>query len=106
MFCPQKFDMTPKKITIPVFDARRRFDVELSVNGYKKKRIDGTTKDLLEVVFFRTPVNGFNDKELKRMKEQDPTIVFYLNEDFIPVTGTGSAPFGRANFDLVSLQKQ
>jgi hypothetical protein len=93
----------PKKFTMPVFDGRRRFNVEITINGYKKKNYQGKTQDLLEVVFFRTPVNGFNDKELKRMKEQDPTVVFYLNNDYIPVMGSGSAPFGKANFTLVSL---
>ncbi len=93
----------PDKFTMPVFDGRRRFDVDITINGYKKKKYEGKTQEMLEVVFFRTPVSGFNEKELNRMKDQDPTVVFYLNKDFIPVMGTGSAPFGKANFRLVSL---
>lgn len=93
----------PKKITLPVFDGRRRFDVELTINGYKKKKYDGKKQNLLEIVFFRTPVNGFNDKELVRMKEQDPTVIFYLNNDYIPVMGSGNAPFGSASVELTKL---
>ena len=93
----------PQKFTMPVFDGRRRFEAEITLNGYKKKKYEGKNQDLLEVVFFRTPVNGFNEKELKRMKDQDPTVLFYMNKDLIPIMGSGSAPFGSANFRLVSL---
>lgn len=96
----------PKKVTMPVFDGRRRFDVELTVNGYKKMKYKGKEQQLLQITFFRTAVNGFTDKELARMKEQDPTIIFYLNSDYIPVLGSGSAPFGSANFILSSLSYQ
>jgi hypothetical protein len=97
----------PQKITIPVFDARRRFDVQLTVNGYKKKYYKGKKQQLLEIVFFREPGPGFNDKEIARMKTQDPTVTFYLNEDFLPVLGSGAAPFGRAEFTLTaSCQKE
>ena len=93
----------PQKFTMPVFDGRRRFDVELTINGYKKKKYAGKEEDLLEIVFYRTPVNGFNEKELLRMKQQDPTVIFYLDNNYIPVMGTGSAPFGSANLHRVSL---
>lgn len=92
----------PAKVHMPVFDARRSFDVELNISGYKKVRYQGKQQNMLEVTFFRTPVAGWNEKELARYKQQDPKITFYLNEKFLPTFGTGAAPFGKANFELVS----
>jgi hypothetical protein len=91
----------PQKIVIPSFDGRRRFDVELTVTGYQKKYYKGENEELLEIKFYRVPGAGWNEKELTRFKQQDPTITFYLNKEFIPVFGTGNAPFGTANFELV-----
>jgi hypothetical protein len=93
----------PQKIVIPSFDGRRCFDVELTVTSWQKKYYKGENQELLEIKFFRTPKAGWNEKEMTRYRQQDPNITFYLNKEFIPVFGTGSAPFGQANFELVKL---
>lgn len=95
----------PAKVTMPVFDSRRRFDVELVVNGFKKVTYQGKEQEMLQISFFRTPLVGWNDKELARYKQQDPKITFYLNADYMPAFGSGEAPFGKAIFELVSYCK-
>lgn len=85
---------------IPVFDARRRFDVVINIEGMKTVEFEGEPRDFMHIQFFREPIAGFREKELKRMEDQEPVIDVYLNEDFIPVWGLGTARLGIATIKL------
>ena len=95
----------PAKFTIPVFDAKRRFDVEHVINGYKNINVSGKDRNLLHVQFQRTPIAGFRANELKRMDEHDPVVDVYLDKNFIPVWGYGKAGMGTATIRLAENEK-
>lgn len=90
----------PVKFTVPVYDAKRLFDVEYTINGYQMVNVDNKNHNLLHISFQRKPIAGFRDKELKRMAKQEPVIDAYLNKDFIPVWGLGTAQLGIATIKL------
>lgn len=92
----------PYKITIPIYDAKRLFDAEIYVQGYKLKNIGGKKQNLLHIILKRTPIAGFRPNKLKEMQEGegDPDIEMYLNQDFIPIWGFGKAELGTATITL------
>lgn len=90
----------PATFTLPTYDTKRRFDLEYVIHGYKNIRVEDKVHNLLHVTLQRIPVAGFREKEIKRMKDQEPIIDIYLNDDFIPLWGLGTAGMGTATFKL------
>jgi hypothetical protein len=89
------------KFTIPIFDARRKFDVHFTYNGHQMLKIRDKVRDVIHLTFYRVPVAGFSKNQLERSKEQDPNIEVYLDpQTFVPVWAIGKAPLGSATFVL------
>ena len=95
----------PLQFTIKVFDARRVFNANFSVVGYENKKVDGNKQKLLHITLNRSVIAGFTTKELERIKNFNPTFDLWLNEDYIPVIGSGQAVIGHAEMNLVSACK-
>lgn len=89
------------KFTIPVFDARRKFDLHFTYKGYTTIKIKDTEREVIHVTFYRNPIAGFSANQLERAKGQDPNIDVYLDpKTYIPVWAIGKAPLGSATFVL------
>jgi hypothetical protein len=86
---------------VPTFDAKRRFDVIITIKGYKKIEIGGKMQNLLHINLRREPLAGFREKDLLEMKEEQQTIDFYLNKNLVPVWGSAKAQMGSATIKLV-----
>ena len=95
----------PVKFTTPVFDAKRRFDVEHVIKGYETVNVGGRDQNLLHVQFKRNPIAGFKPNKLKEMAKEDPVVDVYLNADFIPVWGFGKTEMGTATIKLAEAEK-
>jgi hypothetical protein len=87
---------------IPIFDAKRRFDVGLTIQGYETIQFDGKQREFLRINIRRLPIAGYTENDLQEMADEQQNIDFYLNEDFIPVYGVAKAAVGRATIKLVS----
>ena len=93
----------PAKTMVAVYDAKRRFDAEALIVGYKNIHVSNKKQRLLHIKLSRTPIAGFRDNELKRIhniEKGDPDVELYLNEDFIPIWGHAEAGYGTATIKL------
>lgn len=91
----------PQNFAIRIFDSRRVTDLNFKVVGYKQVNINGPKK-LLQVDFDRSPVTGYNKRELEKMKEVNPLINIFVNDDMIPVYAKGQSVIGEIEVKLVS----
>jgi len=91
----------PQKFALRTFDSRRVTDLNFNVTGYKQMKISGRSQKVLEVIFNRTPITGYNKRELEKMKEINPLISIYVNENFVPVYASGQSIIGEINIRLV-----
>jgi len=89
-------------LRIPTYDSKRRFDVICTIKGNKSVMIGGKMQNLLHIHLRREPLAGYTDKDLVEMKEDEQSIDFYLNEDFVPVWGAAKAQMGSATIKLIS----
>jgi hypothetical protein len=89
------------EFTIPVFDARRKFDIHFTYKGHQTLKLHDKDRDVVHVTFYREPIAGFSQNQLDRSKEQDPNIDVYLDpQTYVPVWAIGKAPLGSATFVL------
>ena len=92
----------PQSFSLPVFDSRRRFNVNVNIVGYENKKIDDNMQNVLHIKMDRTAIAGFSPKELDAMKKEEPVFDIYLNDKFIPVWVIGKAQLGYATISLVN----
>lgn len=82
------------QFTIPMFDGRRRSELQFEVKG---KRKDGTLHLTMREIF----IAGYTGREQSDRAERDITIHIYLDpETLIPVGGLGVSIIGQADGKL------
>ena len=79
-----------KKFTVPMYDGRRRSELQFEVLG---KRKDGTLEVTLKEIF----IAGYTKREQQERSKRDITVHIYLDpKTYIPVGGEGQSPLGTA----------
>lgn len=91
----------PQKFTIKMFDGRRVSSLGFDVIGYQNMNIGAKSMKLLKVTMTRTAISGFNKKELDSLKNSDPVIDIYADDNFIPVYAAGHALIGEFTIEKV-----
>ena len=92
----------PQKFSIKMFDGRRVSNLSFNIIGYQDRKIDGKVMKLLKITMDRVPLAGFNIKELSKLKEYDPVIDIYADDNFIPVYAIGHAIIGEFTIKKVN----
>lgn len=90
----------PQNFKIRTYDARRAFDLNLEVLGYENKEVDGKKGNYLKLILTRTPIAGFNKKELEKLKSEDPAFTIYVNDKYVPVYASAKTTMGSATISL------
>lgn len=90
----------PHKFSQPVFDGRRSFIAEGSIDGYVEKKIDGKKQKLLKLSGKRVAHAGFRSKDIEAMKTNEPVFDIYLDSNYIPVLVEGRSPLGEGTILL------
>lgn len=92
----QKVLSGERKFTIPMFDGRRRSELQFEV---EEKRKDGSQHITMREIF----IAGYTGREQSDRAERDITIHIYLDpETLIPVGGVGVSIIGQANGKLAA----
>ena len=84
--------------SLPVYDGRRLSRIHFHIVGEQIIEVEDTKHDVVKVVVSRDQVAGFAKREMKRSKEEEPTITFYFSNDehFMPIKAFAQAPIGTA----------
>lgn len=84
-----------KNFSIPVYDGRRRFNLNFAILGMAK---DGTR----HITFNEEPVAGYTNNEMQNKAERDSTYHLYLDRNsLLPLRISGNSPLGVAEGKLV-----
>jgi hypothetical protein len=83
-----------KKFTVPMYDGRRRTDMNFTIHG-------ANDKGQIHVSFTEGSIEGYTNSELKDLKERDAYFHLYLDpKDLFPVFGKGQSLIGKAYIRL------
>ena len=84
--------------TVPMFDGRRRSDLEFTVEGVKTMNVRGRPMPVVVVWFTRKAVAGYTANEIRDLAKKEPRITLYLSTDgrLIPIYAEGTALLGKA----------
>lgn len=67
-----------KAFSLPVFDGRRLYEGNFTIEGLAEVKYDGKKQPLIKVVGTRKPVTGFTQKELRDMGTKDVPLDLYF----------------------------
>jgi len=89
--------------TIPIYDGRRRSDLEFTVYGREIlklgwQKIGGGKISVIHIGFINKPVAGYTKNEIRDLPTQNPIINAYVSDDelLLPVKGDGETRIGFA----------
>ncbi len=87
-----------KNFSFNMYDGRRLAQLDFTIGGRMHRNINGKSYNVVMVTFVRKPIAGFTNKELSRMKEEEPVFTIYLNDDkyLMPIKADAEAPLGKA----------
>ena len=87
-----------KQFNFPIYDGRRLSMLNFKIGNTKNIKVDGKKYRVFPLTFRRSPIEGHTDRELERMKEEEPTMKVYVTDDetAMPVRAEGKAPLGTA----------
>ncbi len=88
-----------EKFSLPLYDGRRRFDLNFTSKGIKNLSIAGNTANFISYEMIRDEIAGFTENEKARAITEDPVVRIYIANDnqFIPYYVEGTAIAGRAH---------
>lgn len=84
-----KGEIKDKKFTLPVYDGRRRTDIEFNVLGRTEE------ENFIHATFKEIAVAGYTDNELKELNKQDSEVhLFISSKNYLPVSIEGKSVLG------------
>jgi len=87
-----------KEFDVKVYDGRRLARFAFKIIGRYDRTIEDTPYKVIQVDFFRHPIEGFTKNELKRRKGEEAEYTMYLSDDeyMLPLKVDAEAPLGTA----------
>lgn len=83
------------KMTVPVFDGKRRFDLHARViDPNTSLRLDGKSVPAVKLGLRREAVAGFKQKELKKMAKGEPELEFFIEKKHYTLLGLQMPLYG------------
>jgi len=88
--------------TIPMYDGRRRSNLEFTVYGRETLKLGGQKISVIHIGFIDNPVAGYTKNEIRDLPTQNPVINAYISDDdlLLPVKGNGEISIGFATGSL------
>ena len=84
-----------KKITVPVFDGIRRFDLEARViNTNTSIFLDDKQIQTVKLGLKRIPLGGFKEKEIKKLTKGEPELEFFIEKENFTLLGLQVVLYG------------
>lgn len=93
----------PDKFVIPMYDGRRRSDLEIEILGRTETSIVNKNMKAIHLTAYNKPVSGFTKNEMRDMPDQNPKINVWVGDDelLLPIKGDGQTRVGFASGSLV-----
>lgn len=84
----QAVDSGSKEIIVPVFDGKRRFDLQARIiNPDTSLKMNKRSIPAIKLGLKRTPIAGFKDKELKKIGKGEPELEFFVDQENLTLLG-------------------
>ncbi len=89
--------------TIPMYDGRRRSNLEFTVYGREMLKLGGNKISVIHIGFIDNPVAGYTKNEIRDLPTENPVINAYISDDelLLPVKGDGETRIGFATGSLL-----